>query len=136
MEAKSEVTREEAEEAGFTDEQTEIVRTFNKLDNGIPWWACCDIDRWHGHVGGQDEDEAHGSYASYTLLGTNTRANGNRVTVENTEVELILIISRHGGAVFIDAFGEEGVTHYIGIMEGFHETYIAHKEILPLSERV
>ena len=100
-----------------------------KRDDSIPWFICMDIDRWHQHVAGQSEDEANGSYASYILLG-NT---GRRITVSNTEVDLILVICSHNGVTHITAFGEEGVTHYVGIIEDFHEVYTAikHQQLTP-----
>ena len=98
-------------------------RTEEAPDHGIPWWACCDIDRWHQHVASQTEEEAKGSYASYSLLGHI----GRTITVTNHEVDLILVIQHHGGVAHISAYGEEGVTHYGGIIEGFHEVYTAIK---------
>lgn len=92
-------------------------------DHGIPWWACSDIDRWHGHLTNETDEEAKGSHANYILLANN----GTRIVVSNVEVDLILIICSHNGVTHITAFGEDGVTHYVGIIDGFHHVYTAIK---------
>lgn len=106
-------------------ESTDISPQEETPDHGIPWWACMDIDRWHGHLFHESEEEAKGSYASYSLLG---RSGLNTIAVTNHEVDLILVIQPHNGVCHITAYGEDGVTHYVGIIEGLHHVYTAHKE--------
>ena len=91
--------------------------------NRIPIWACRDIDQWQAHLMNADEEEAEGSHEYFNLIAWH----GNRVVLTGREVDILVVLEARDGLVFIDTYGEDTSTHYVGIMEGFHEVYVAHK---------
>lgn len=92
--------------------------------NRIPLWAQSDIDRWQAHLMNASYEEAKGSHEYFDLIAWH----GNRVVLKGREVDIVVILTARDGLVFIDTYGEGTDSHYIGIMEGFHEVYIAHHE--------
>jgi len=90
----------------------------------IPLWAQSDLDNWQAHLMNASYEEAKGSYEDFRLIAWH----GNRVVLQAREVDILVVLEGRDGIVFIDCYGEGMCTHYIGIMEGFHEVYIAHHE--------
>lgn len=92
--------------------------------NMIPLWAASDIDRWTAHLQNSSFEEAKDSHMDYDLIAWQQ----NCIVLRACEVDIVVILSHRDGLTLIDCYGEGDVTHYVGIMEGFHEVYIASHE--------
>ncbi len=92
--------------------------------NRIPFWAKMDIDRWQAHLMNASEEEAEGSHEDFRLIAWH----GNRIVLQADQVDIVVILTSRDGLCFIDCYGEGITTHYIGIIEGMHEVYVAHKK--------
>jgi hypothetical protein len=92
--------------------------------NRFPLWAESDIDLWCAHLQNSSEEEAKGSHEDFNLIAWT----GKVIVFSAHEVDLLCTLRHTDGLTLIDCYGDEGLTRYVGIMEGHHEVYTSHKE--------